>query len=50
MITEEEWELKQRIWEAVHDLVDKMTEGLSEESDSEIRQQLTEQFRFWRRK
>jgi len=49
-MTEEEHELKEKIWVAVHELVDEMTKGLPEEADSEIRQQLTEQFRFWRRK
>jgi len=49
MMSEEDFELKEKIWEAVHELVDAMTEGLSEESDSEIRQVLTEGFRFWRR-
>ena len=49
-MTEEEHELKEKIWVAVHELVDEKTKGLSEEVDSEIRQQLTEQFRFWRRK
>jgi hypothetical protein len=48
-MSEEDFELKENIWEAVHDLVDAMTEGLSEESDGEIRQVLTEEFRFWRR-
>lgn len=43
------WELKEKIWEAVHDLVDKMTVGLSEEQDDELRQTLTEEFRFWKR-
>jgi hypothetical protein len=48
-MTEEEHELKEKIWVAVHELVDEMTKELPEEADSEIRQQLTEQFRFWRR-
>lgn len=43
------YELQQRIWSAVHDLVDKMTEGLPEEVDEEVRMRLTETFRFWRR-
>ena len=48
-MSEEDFELKEKIYNAVHDLVDSMTEGLSEESDTEIRQVLTEEFRFWRR-
>lgn len=46
---DETFELKECIWEAVHDLVDKMTEGLAEEEDDALRQCLTETFRFWRR-
>ena len=34
---------------AVHDLVDSMTKDLSPEDDEEVRQVLTEEFRFWRR-
>ena len=49
-MSEEDHKLKERIWEAVHDLVDAMTKDLSEESDQAIRQSLTEAFRFWRRK
>jgi hypothetical protein len=48
-VTDEEFELYERVWTAVHDLVDKMTEGLSAEADEEVRQRLTEEFRFWRR-
>lgn len=49
-MNEETCELKNKIWEAVHDLVDSMTRNLSEEDDEELRQQLTDEFRFWRRK
>jgi len=48
-MTDEAFEVKEAIWTAVHDLVDEMTKGLSEEDDEEVRQALTEQFRFWRR-
>jgi hypothetical protein len=48
-MTDEAYEVKEAIWTAVHDLVDEMTKGLSEEDDEEVRQALTEQFRFWRR-
>jgi hypothetical protein len=41
--------LKEEIWEAVHELVDKMTEGRAPIVDEYARIQLTEQFRFWRR-
>lgn len=41
-------ELKELIWGEVHLLVDTLTSGLNEEMDFDIRQQLTEQFRFWR--
>lgn len=33
---------------AVHKVVDQMTADLTEEDDYDIRQRLTEQFRFWR--
>ena len=48
-MTDETFELKEKIWVAVHDLVDKMTEGLSEDEDYDLRQSLTDEFRFWRR-
>ena len=48
-MSEEAFEVKEAIWEAVHDLVDSMTKDLSPEDDEEVRQVLTEQFRFWRR-
>jgi len=41
-------ELKEAIWDAVHALVDKMTEGVDPEVDDLIRVQLAEDFRFWR--
>lgn len=41
-------ELKELIWGEVHLLVDTLTSGLNERMDFKIRQQLTEQFRFWR--
>ena len=48
-MSEEAYEIKEAIWDALHDLVDDMTKGLSPEDDEEVRQVLTEQFRFWRR-
>jgi hypothetical protein len=47
--SDEAYELKEQIWSAVHDLVDTMTTDIDPEIDDEIRQQLTEEFRFWRR-
>jgi hypothetical protein len=47
--SDEVYELKKQIWSAVHDLVDAMTADIDPEIDDEIRQQLTEEFRFWRR-
>jgi len=41
--------LKDAIWEAVHELVDTMTRKVRPEIDEAVRQQLTEQFRFWRK-
>jgi hypothetical protein len=46
---EEECDLQDKIWVAVHDLVDKMLEGVPLESDENIRMRLTETFRFWHR-
>ena len=48
-MTDETFELMQKISKRVHALVDKATEKLSGEEDKELRQTLTEQFRFWRR-
>ena len=42
-------EMKERIWDAVHEIVDSMTKHLSDDADELVRLQLTEQFRFWRR-
>jgi hypothetical protein len=47
-MTDDTWELAQDISEKVHELVDKMTKDLSVDEDEELRQMLTEQFRFWR--
>lgn len=46
---EQVYELKERISDAVCNLVDEMTWNVSCEVDNEVRQQLTEQFRFWRK-
>lgn len=43
------YDTKEAIYSAVHDLVDKMTSQLPLSVDENVRQQLTEQFRFWRR-
>lgn len=40
--------LREKISAEVHKLVNVMTKGLSEEQDSDLRQTMTEQFRFWR--
>jgi hypothetical protein len=52
LLTEEEGdvahEVKEAIWESVHELVNKMTDGLPAHVDDVIRMQLTESFRFWR--
>lgn len=47
-MTDEAFEVKETIQKAVGDLVDKMTKDLSPEDDYDIRQALTEEFRFWR--
>ncbi|MEK9735987.1 MAG: hypothetical protein VW239_01525 [Candidatus Nanopelagicales bacterium] len=43
------YELYDRIWYKVHALVDRMTKDLDPDEDYELRQKLTEEFRFWRR-
>jgi hypothetical protein len=48
MTDDEEFELCETIAAEVHLLVNKLTEGIPQVNDTEIRQQLTEQFRFWR--
>lgn len=44
------FELKEKISQEVHKLVDKMTNHLVPLDDEELRQTLTEQFRFWRQR
>lgn len=48
-MTDETFNLAERISEAVHRLVNRMTKNLDPEEEEELRQMLTEQFRFWRR-
>ena len=48
MTPDELHELKEDIYEKVHELVNSMTGHLSQDEDEELRQELTEQFRFWR--
>lgn len=43
------YDRKEQIWEAVHDLVDEMTKDLPPHVELEVRQSLTETFRFWKR-
>jgi hypothetical protein len=49
MTEDEQYELKNKVWNAVHNLVDEMLKRTPPINETEIRQQLTEQFRFWRR-
>ena len=48
-MTDEEHELYQRIDDAVHELVTEMLKGVAPIPETEIRQLLTETFRFWSR-
>lgn len=41
-------ERRQEIENQVHELVDLLTNDLDPEDDEQIRQNMTEQFRFWR--
>lgn len=51
-MTEEEGlkahERKEELVQAIHDLVDLHLTGLTEEVETQIRNQLSEQVRFWR--
>ena len=47
-MTDETFEIKEAISAAVHNLVDEYTKNLPPDEDYELRQVLTEQFRFWR--
>jgi len=49
MTDDEEFDLQEQISEAVHSLVDNMLYGADEESAENIRDRLTETFRFWSR-
>jgi hypothetical protein len=42
-------EIRERLWEKVHDLVDAELEGVDEEIAEEVRDHMTETFRFWKR-
>lgn len=42
-------ELKNELWTKVHDLVDEHLKDEKPEVAEEVREQMTEQFRFWER-
>jgi hypothetical protein len=42
-------ELSEQLWEKVHDLVDAHLEGIDAEIAEEVRDHMTETFRFWKR-
>lgn len=42
-------EVKEKLWDKIHDLVDEELKLESEVVEYEVRQRLTEQFRFWKR-
>lgn len=41
--------LYNELWNKIHDLVDKELADCDDEKEEEIRQKLTETFRFWKR-
>lgn len=43
------YELKDKLWNSVHDLVDAELQEVPEEIAEEVRQQMTDSFRFWKR-
>jgi len=45
---DEVYRLKEELWHEVHALVNKKLEKVSPTIDCEVRQQLTEDFRFWK--
>ncbi len=47
-MTDELYALSEEIGGKVHELVNGMTKDLSPEDDADIRQTMTETFRFWR--
>ena len=42
-------ELCEKLWEKVHDVVDADLEGVDEEIAEEVRDRMTQTFRFWKR-
>lgn len=42
-------EVKERLWVAIHDLVDTTLRDLTPEQQARIRDQLNDEFRFWSR-
>ena len=53
MINEDDFdrvhELKERLWLKVHELVDEELQGVPDLIGDRVREQLTEDFRFWKR-
>lgn len=49
-MTDEAFEVYETLWETLHNAVDLATERLSEEDEEAVRDKLTDEFRFWRRK
>lgn len=43
------FDLKEQLWDLVHDVVSHHLEGEDINIDQEVRQQMTEDFRFWSR-
>lgn len=42
-------ELKELLWEKIHDLIDDELQFESEEVEAAVRERLAESFRFWKR-
>lgn len=47
--SDQEHDEYQRLWHEIHQFLDSATAHLHPENDASIRQQLTDEFRFWRR-
>ena len=48
-MTDKTFRIHEKLYEAIHAIVDAATEGLDPFEDEDLREKLNEQFRFWRR-
>jgi len=48
-MTDDGFEKYEQVWTAVHDLVDSLLKNVDTDDADEIRDRLTNEFRFWKR-